>query len=446
MLSKKGTPDQMTFFQTFEEQLDHKHPLYMLAAQINWNLFEKELSKHYSQYMGRPAKPIRLMSGLLILKHIRNLSDESVVEQFQENAYYQYFCGEKIFKTQQPCDASELVHFRNRIGKEGMELIFIESVRINGKDGKEKQVCVDTTVQEKNITFPTDDKLYKKIINKCVSIAEKENIELRQSYKRTVKRLSYQQRFRRSKKQQNIARKANRKIKTIAGRLVREIERKLTSDALIKHSSSIELFKRVLCQERSDSNKIYSLHEPQVQCISKGKEHKKYEFGNKVSLMITKKSGVIVGALSLEKNDYDGHTLLPALEQYKKFYGCEPIRAIVDLGYRGIDKIGMTEIITPKKKAKTKTGREKLRSDHRRRSAIEANISHLKNDHRLDRNFYRYVAGDVTNLLLASASFNFKRMMRKWKVKFKYFLSILFSWLRELFIRTESYNLAKMTF
>lgn len=326
MLSKKGNPGQMTFFQTFEEQLDHKHPLYMLATQINWDLFEKEFSKHYSQYMGRPAKPIRRMTGLLILKHIRNLSDESVVEQWQENSYYQYFCGEKSFVSKPPCEASELVHFRNRIGKEGMELIFRESVRINGKDGKEKQVCADTTVQEKNITFPTDNKLHKKIINECVSIAEKENIELRQSYKRTVKRLSYQQRFRRSKKQQKLSRKADRKIKTIAGRLVREIERKLNSEALIKHSVSIELFKRVLSQKRYDSNKIYSLHEPQVQCISKGKEHKKYEFGNKVSLMITKTTpansklccgwGVIVGALSLDKNDYDGHTLQPALEQY----------------------------------------------------------------------------------------------------------------------------------
>jgi len=447
MLQKKSNFSQMSFYNTLEEQLNHRHPIYILANEIEWEKFEKQFSEHYSEFKGRPAKAIRLMTGLLILKHIRNLSDESVVEQWQENSYYQYFCGEKIFSTQQPCDASELVHFRNRIGKEGMELIFQESVRINGKDGKEKEVCVDTTVQEKNITFPTDTKLYKKIINKCVSIAEKENIELRQSYKRTVKKLSYQQRFRRSKKQHNSARKADRKIKTIAGRLVREIERKLNADALVKHSFSIELFKRVLSQKRQDGNKIYSLHEPEVQCISKGKEHKKYEFGNKVSLMITKKSGVIVGALSLDKNDYDGHTLEPALEQYKQFYGSEPRRAIVDLGYRGIEKIGITEIITPGKKAKANTDRLKLRNDHRRRSSIEAKISHLKNDHRLDRNFYRYVAGDITNLLLATASSNFKRMMNKWKERFKYFLSILtavrqvlISVLRELFVTKKSYQ------
>jgi IS5 family transposase len=328
----------------------------------------------------------------------------------------------------------------------GMELILKESVRLNGKDGKEKDVCVDTTVQEKNITFPTDNKLYRKIIQKSIAIAGRENIELRQSYSRTIKKLSYQQRFRHNKKQQKVSRKADRKIKTIAGRLVRELERKLTSEALIKHSSSLELFKRVLAQKRSDSNKVYSLHEPHVQCISKGKEHKKYEFGNKVSLMITKTSGVIVGALSLEKNDYDGHTLPPALEQYKRFYGSEPRKAIADLGYRGVDKIGETEVITPKKKATTYYGKVKLRADHRRRSSIEAGISHLKNNHRLGRNFYSHIAGDETNVLLSAAAYNFKRMMRKWKELFKYFLSIFYYVLRVLFVPPYSNLNLKTTF
>jgi IS5 family transposase len=446
MIAKKAKLTQMTFYLTFEEQLNHRHPLYVLAGKIDWQMFEDEFSKHYSPDQGRPAKPIRLLTGLLLLKHIRNLSDESVVEQWQENSYYQYFCGMTSFVTGQPCEPSELVHFRNRIGTKGMELILKESVRLNGKDGKEKDVCVDTTVQEKNITFPTDNKLYRKIIQKSIAIAGRENIELRQSYRRTIKKLSYQQRFRHNKKQQKVSRKADRKIKTIAGRLVRELERKLTSEALIKHSSSLELFKRVLAQKRSDSNKVYSLHEPHVQCISKGKEHKKYEFGNKVSLMITKTSGVIVGALSLEKNDYDGHTLPPALEQYKRFYGTEPRKAIADLGYRGVDKIGETEVITPKKKATTYYGKVKLRADHRRRSSIEAGISHLKNNHRLGRNFYSHIAGDETNVLLSAAAYNFKRMMRKWKEMFKSFLSIFYYVLRVFFIPPNSCPNLKMTF
>lgn len=446
MLAKPANPGQLTFCTTFEEQLSHRKPLYILANKIDWSIFENEFKKYYSEDMGRPAKPIRLLTGLLFLKHIRNLSDESVVEQWQENSYYQYFCGMTSFVTGQPCEPSELVHFRNRIGEAGMELIFRESVRINGKDGKEKDVCVDTTVQEKNITFPTDNKLYRKIIQKSIAIAEAEDIELRQSYRRTIKKLSYQLRFKRSKKQQKLARKAERKIKTIAGRLVRELERKLTSNALTKHSTSLELFKRVLSQKRSDSNKIYSLHEPHVQCISKGKEHKKYEFGNKVSLMITKTTGVIVGALSLEKNDYDGHTLQPALEQYKRFYGNEPHKAIADLGYRGVIKIGETEVITPKKTATTYNGKVKLRADHRRRSSIEAGISHLKNNHRLGRNYYSHIAGDKTNVLLSAAAYNFKRMMRKWKVMFKYFLSFLVFVLEIIFVPKKYYNLSKMTF
>lgn len=442
MLARTTDSTQMTFYSTFEEQLNRRHPLYVLADAIHWNVFEEAFSPLYSSDMGRPAKPIRLLTGLLHLKHIRNLSDESVVEQWQENAYYQYFCGMTSFVSRPPCDASELVHFRNRIGEEGMELIFQESVRLTGRDGKEKEVCVDTTVQEKNITFPTDDKLYKKIITRCVAIAEKEGIELRQSYRRTVKHLSYQQRFRLSTKHGKLARKADRKIKTIAGRLVREIERKLTADALARHGASIGLFKRVLAQKRYDKEKVYSLSEPQVECISKGKAHKKYEFGNKVSVMITRNSGVIVGALSLEKNDYDGHTLVPALAQYSRLHGSEPRKAIADLGYRGVTQIGETEVITPAKKGKSDQERRSLRNDHRRRSSIEASISHLKNDHRLDRNYYRFVRGDVTNLFLAAAAFNCKHMMRKWKEKMKYFLSIFWNFFRQLFVQ-KNYSIAR---
>lgn len=425
MLAQQTNTAQLTFNSTFEEQLNQRHPLCILARTIEWKTFDEAFSRHYSPTHGCPAKPIRRMVGLLLLKHIRNLSDESVVEQWEENSYYQYFCGETSFVRGKPCDASELVHFRNRIGKEGLELIFKESIRINGKDGEERRVCVDTTVQEKNITFPTDQKLYKKIIQKCVGIAEAEQIALRQSYRRTMKRLSYQQRFRKSARQQKMARKAERKIKTIAGRLVREIERKLPAERLGEHSMSLALFKRVLAQKREDTNKVYSLHEPTVECIAKGKEHKKYEFGNKVSVMLTRTTGVIVGALSIEKNDYDGHTLEPAICQYQQLHGTVPKKAIVDLGYRGKDKIGETDIVTPKKKATTPQERVRLRNDHRRRSAIEACISHLKRYNRLGRNFYRAIKGDIINVLMAASAYNFKRMMNRWKIFFAIFISLL---------------------
>src|SRR5450755_965003 len=226
MLSKKQNTAQLGFYSTFEEQLSHQHPLYILANTINWNIFEEAFSELYSPE-GRPAKPIRMMVSLLMLKHIRNLSDEGVVEQWMENVYYQYFSGETSYACGVPCEASELVHFRDRIGEAGIELIFKESIRINNKDGREDEGIVDTTVQEKNITFPTDDKLHRKIIKKCIAIAEEQGIELRQSYRCTIKKLARDQRFRRHPKNFWRARKADRRMKTIAGRLVREMERKL---------------------------------------------------------------------------------------------------------------------------------------------------------------------------------------------------------------------------
>ena len=165
MLPKTKDYQQTSFYSTFEEQLDHHHPLYILANKIYWRQFDDTFKQHYSEDKGAPAKAIRLMVALLMLKHIRNLSDESVVEQWAENAYYQYFSGEKVFAAKPPCVPTELVEFRKRIGEAGVELILRESIRVNGKDGHENDGTTDTTVQEKNITFPTDSKLHKKIIS-----------------------------------------------------------------------------------------------------------------------------------------------------------------------------------------------------------------------------------------------------------------------------------------
>ena len=215
MVSKQKDTTQLGFYSTFEEQLSHQHPLYILANKIDWNIFESTFSKLYSDE-GRPAKPIRLMVSLLILKHIRNISDESVVEQWFENIYYQYFSGEKSYACGVPCEPSDLVHFRNRIGEQGIELIFKESIRINGKDGQEREATTDTTVQEKNITYPTDNKLHRKIIKKCIAIANEVNIELRQTYTRTLKKLLMEQRFRNHPKNKGRAKKADKKVKKIS--------------------------------------------------------------------------------------------------------------------------------------------------------------------------------------------------------------------------------------
>ena len=416
MLSIKKPENQISLFFTFEHTLNQHHPLFLLAKRINWSVFEEAFAPLYCKDNGRPAKPIRLMVGLLMLKHIRNVSDESVVEQWSENNYYQYFCGESSFVCGVPCEASELVHFRHRIGEKGVELILQESIRINGKDSHDDTVSIDTTVQEKNITYPTDAKLHKKIITKCQRIASQQQLTVRQSYTQTLKKLSRDQRFRNHPKNKVKARKADKKIKTIAGRLVRELERNLPPDS--KHLESLELYKKVLAQKRTDKDKIYSLHEPETCCISKGKEHKKYEFGNKASFVKTN-SGVIVGALGF-RNEYDGHTLEVVLKQVGELVGKFPKVAAVDRGYRGKTQIGETQILLPKppKKNISRYQANKLRKLHRKRASIEPIIGHIKQDHRLNRNFYKGIVGDNINIMLAAAAFNFKRMMNKWKSSF----------------------------
>lgn len=417
MLRSSKNDTQQSLFFSLGDSLDQRHPLYLLAHKVDWAMFEKEFYKFYSSACGAPAKPIRLMVGLLILKHVRNLSDENLVEQWSENNYYQYFCGQNEFVAKLPCVATELVMFRQRIGVEGCELILKESIRINGKDGDESDLSADTTVQEKNITYPTDHKLHRKIISKCKKIAQGERITLRQTYTRTLKRLYVDIRFGNHPKNKKKARAAGRKVRTIAGRLVRELERKLPDNH--NYSESLDLFTSVLNQKRSDKNKIYSLHEPGVHCISKGKEHKKYEFGNKVSILYTQNTGVIVGALAFQ-NQYDGHTLPEALEQYERLKNKPAKNVFADRGYKGKSVIGQTNIHIPKPFDKKKLNtyqQQKRRKSHKRRAAIEPIIGHLKQDHRLSRNFYKGDFGDAINVMLAAAAFNFKRMMNKYKQK-----------------------------
>jgi len=424
MIKKTEKQSQISMFFSLKDTLDQKHPLFILAEKINWQQFEEAFTPLYCQDNGRPGLPIRLMTGLLILKHLRNISDESVVEQYSENVYYQYLCGQSEFTARRACEASELVHFRNRIGEQGVELILQESIRINDQDRFDPDVSIDTTVQEKNITYPTDNKLHRKIITKCKAIAEKEDIALRQSYIRTLKKLAVDQRFRNHPKNHKKARKADRKVKTIAGRLVRELERNLEPGS--QYQSDLELFKRVLAQKKEDKHKVYSIHEPEVECISKGKESKKYEFGNKVSIITTQTTGVIVGAMSF-RNPYDGHTLPSVIEQAERLLGRASIKtATVDRGYRGVSKIlvpmGNEVIIQSPKpfnnKTQTKYKQNKLKKQFGRRAAIEPIIGHLKSDHRMRRNYYKGITGDSINVMLSAAAFNFKRMMRKWSSYF----------------------------
>ncbi len=415
MIGKQKHTSQASMFNGLAEQLDQKHPLYLLSLKINWQLFDDSFAVHYSDKMGAPSKPIRLMVSLLMLKHIRNLSDENLVEQWAENVYYQYFGGEQIYRPSVPCSSTELVGFRKRIGVAGMELILKESIAVNRNNNDEhfgETISIDTTVQEKNITYPTDDKLYKKIISKCVSIAQKEGIALTQTYAKELKKLSFQQRFKKRKNGYKIARKANKRVKTIAGRILRDLERKLSPQAVIAYNSNLLLFKKALAQKRGDKAKTYSLHEPDVKCYAKGKEHKKFEFGSKVSIAVCQATGVIVGALNFTETLHDSKTIPAVLEQVKELIDETPKEVFADRGYVGKASHGDTKIYTPKPNPVITT---EQRKKHSKRAAVEPIIGHLKRDYRLGTNFLKGIIGDEINVLLAAAAMNFKRVINLWK-------------------------------
>ena len=411
--------------------LDARQPLYRLAQTIDWQQFATAFGPLYADE-GRPALPIRRMVGLLLLKQLHNLSDERVVEQWTLHPYFQFFCGEREFQWSAPCAASELVHFRDRIGPGGAEKLLAVSVALHGDRAKEAAVVMDTTAQEKAITFPTDAKLHAKIVQTVRRIARRAGLPLRQSYARTVPKLLQAQRGWRHPRTRPYARKAARKLKTIAGRLVRELERKLPADH--RYGKLLALCRRILTQKRHDQDKVYSLHEPQVYCLAKGKAHKEYEFGAKASLVVGKKHGVIVGALNLEKNTYDGHTVEPALAQVERVAGYRPQKGIADRGYRGRRYYGATELLIPgaPKPDATAYARRQARERFRRRAAIEPRIGHLKSDFRLGRNFLRGVHGDAINLLLAATAANLRLWLRRASACLDAILAGILSGLRAL--------------
>lgn len=406
------TPQLQFLLPDLATMLDARQPLHRLARRIDWAQFEAAFCALYKDE-GRPALPIRRMVGLLLLKQLHNLSDERVVEQWTLNPYFQFFCGEREFQWGAPCAASELVHFRDRIGPSGGEKLLSASIAVHGAQAKEKEVVLDTTAQEKAISFPTDAKLHAGVIKTARRIAAKANLALRQSYARTVPKLLQAQRGWRHPRTHKTARKAARRLKTIAGRLVRELERKLPASH--RFMDTLALCRRALAQKRHDPDKLYSLHEPHVYCLAKGKAHKQYEFGAKAALAIGKTHGVILGALNLEKNTYDGHTVEPALAQIERLAGYRPDKAIADRGYRGRKQYGTTELLIPGKPEPTAStyARRKARQRFRRRAAIEPHIGHLKSDFRLGRNFLRGVQGDAMNLLLAATAANLSLWLRR---------------------------------
>lgn len=341
------------------------------------------------------------MVGLSILKHLEDLSDEVLIDRWVRDPYLQVFCGETTFQCEFPCVPSDMSYFRKRIGQSGFEKILSASVVLHGESAIEEAMCIDTMVQEKNTTFPTGAKQYRKIHGHLLKLARTEGIRLLRTHEKEVKQLKQHTRFADHPRNRKNARPAVKRLKTISGHLLREIQRQMKEAKQQKHQATLNIYRCVLEQKRSDKNKIYSLHEPQIYCMSKGKEHKKYEFGTKASVAKTRDNNIVIGVL--------------AFAQIERILDHAPKICLDDRFHLGKSKINETRIHIPRppQRNASKAMQDEMRKCFQRCAAIESVIGHLKSDHRLNRNFLKGFTGDQINLLMAAAAFNFKKWMRK---------------------------------
>jgi IS5 family transposase len=414
MKPKPQPRDAFELFQAhFDQILNPRHELVLLANQMDWSGLEAAFINTYFPDFGAPGKAVRLMVGLHYLKYTFNESDDSVVARWVENPYWQYFCGYTHMQHACPIHPTSMTKWRHRVGAERLEKLLEETIALAVREkhlpkSDLARVTVDTTVQEKNITFPTDSKLLVKAIRKLGDAAKSRGIPLRQSYIRVSKRAALKASRYAHAKQYKRMRRQLRKLRTYAGRLIRDIRRK-TTDMDEGLATLLDGADRIRRQQPKDSKKLYSLHEPEVQCISKGKAHKRYEFGQKVAMATTNRSNWFVAAHLLENNPYDGHTLRETLAAVEKATGVAVTDAYVDKGYRGHDYAGPAEVHIAGQRKKNRTRAERNRG--RRRSAIEPKISHLKSDHRMGRCFLARLCGDAINAVLAAAGANLRKLL-----------------------------------
>ena len=396
--------------------VSHEHPLFLLAEAIDWTRFESEFGSLYAEDVGRPGLPTRLMVGLHYLKYLFDESDESVVEKFVENPYWQFFCGGMYFEHELPCHPTSLVRWRRRIGTSGMEKLLTETLSTAKREqalreSEIKRVNVDTTVQEKAIAFPTDARLYHKARRSLVRAAHTAGINLRQTYARLGKQaLARQGRYSHAK-QMKRARKETKRLRLYLGRVIRDIQRKCPKPGA-QLKLLLERARRILEQQRHDRHKLYSVHAPEVECIAKGKAHKPYEFGCKVAVVTTSRTNWVVGIDATHDNPYDGATLAGALNQVERVTSVKAREVFVDRGFKGTaHHPESVSVYLSGRKRLTRT----LKALLRRRAAIEPVIGHLKQEHKMERNHLLGKEGDRINALLTGCGFNLRKLWRFFK-------------------------------
>ena len=409
------------FRPALDEIIDLDHALARLAREIDWDFLDGRFASVCAAGPGQPPLPSRLVAGLLILKHMHDLSDEVLCARWVENPYYQYFCGEESFRHRLPFERSSLTRWRQRLGEEQLAALLQESLSVAHRTGalatKDlERVVVDTTVQPKNVTFPTDVKLTHKAIVMLGRLARKHGVPLRQSYVRVAKRAAIMAgRYAHAKQ----FKRHNRMLKFLRirlGRVIRDIRRKTEGDEDLRAIFAVPLSRADQLRrqkQRQRGWKLYSWHAPEVECIGKGKARTPYEFGCKVSIAtpVTKPKGgqFVLHARALHGNPYDGHTLGPVIEDMEALTGVEVRRIHVDKGYRGHNYPNKFRVwISGQVRRVTKT----IRREMRRRAAVEPVIGHVKAEHRMDRNYLKGRDGDRANAVLAAAGYNFSLLIR----------------------------------
>ena len=432
--------------------IDSNHALAVLAQRLPWAQMEQAVAPCFARKArpeqlladddlfgptaqvsggavsnaGRARRPLRLMIALTLLKNSFDLSDEALVARFAENVYWQHFAGYEYFDSTPPCDPTQIGRFRSALGEAGMEELLkatVETAVTVGAVRKREfeRLIVDTTVQEKAISHPVDSRLLEIARHKVVTAAKACGIALKQTYAAEGKTLRRKAGGYAHAKQFKRMRKTVNRQRTIVGILIREVQRKLASAAAGSASALaalqvwLERAERIRTQQRKDKNKLYALHAPEVECIGKGKARRPYEFGVKVSVAVTHKQGLMVGARSFPGNPWDGHTLAEQIEQSAillEDIGVKPKQVVVDLGYRGKDVDAANPDVQIIHRGRYKSMSKHERKLLKRRQAVEPAIGHLKSDHRMNRCWLKGAIGDALHALSCAVGYNLRWLMR----------------------------------